>query len=140
MHASCAMDRAVPGHADRSAGDRPCLAKPCLCCWIPGGIQLRCDLIWQLTHTEGDVMRSIAILLVVSLTGCGAMVNHTRTASGRDGAIISCGGLLRTWHDCDKAAANACSSGYDVVDRQEKKTYTDSGSFVTRKLVVSCRP
>jgi hypothetical protein len=85
-------------------------------------------------------MRSLAIFLVFVLAGCGASVNRTRTANGRDGAAISCNGLLVTWKSCDRAAAKACPSGYDVVDRQEKKTYTDSGSFMSRKLVVSCKP
>jgi len=85
-------------------------------------------------------MRSIAILLVVVLAGCGASVNHTRTANGREGAAISCNGILLTWKTCDKAAVKACPGGYDVVDRQEKKTYTESGNVMTRKLVVSCKP
>jgi hypothetical protein len=85
-------------------------------------------------------MRSIAILLVVVLAGCGASVNRTRTANGREGAVVSCNGVLQAWKTCDKAAAKVCPGGYDVVDRQEKKTNTDSGSFMTRKLVVSCKP
>lgn len=85
-------------------------------------------------------MRSIAILLLVVLTGCAASVNRTRTANGRDGAIISCNGLTATWKTCDRAAARTCPRGYDVVDRQEKKTYIDSGSYMSRKLVVSCKP
>jgi hypothetical protein len=85
------------------------------------------------------VMRSLAILLTFFLAACGATVNPTRTATGRDALAISCDGLVYNWNICNRAAARACPRGYDVIDREEKKTYTDYGSFMSRKLVVSCR-
>jgi hypothetical protein len=85
-------------------------------------------------------MRGATILLVLTLSGCGATVSHVQGSSGRDTVTLSCGGLFRSWSMCDKSAASSCPGGYDVLDRQEKKTYTDTGSFVTRKLVVACRP
>jgi hypothetical protein len=100
----------------------------------------RHDLIGQLIHPEGNVMQRIAILLVIVLAGCAATVNRTRTADGRNGATISCNGLTATWKKCDRAAAKVCPGGFDVIDRQEKKTYTDTGSFMSRTLVVSCKP
>lgn len=88
---------------------------------------------------KAPVLVSIAMTLVI-LTGCGATVHPTRTASGREGAAISCDGLLSTWKRCESAAAKACPRGFDVVDRQEKRIYVDTGSFKGRSLVVSCKP
>jgi hypothetical protein len=84
-------------------------------------------------------MRRSAILLAVLLAGCGATVKPTPMTNGRDGAVISCDGLLYNWKICDRAARKTCPRGYDIVDREEKKNHTDYGSYTTRKLVVSCR-
>ena len=84
-------------------------------------------------------MRSSGILLLIALAGCGADVTRIQMANGRDGASISCDGRTVTWRSCYSAAERTCPGGYVVIDRQEKKAYTDAGSYPTRKLVVTCK-
>ena len=48
-------------------------------------------------------MRRSALLLIAFLSACSATVKPTLT-NGRDGAVISCDGLLYNWKICDKAA------------------------------------
>jgi len=84
-------------------------------------------------------MRRIAILLLIVLAGCKADVTRMQMANGRDGASITCDGRTITWKSCYTAAEKTCPGGYIVIDRQEKKAYTDAGPYPTRKLVVTCK-
>lgn len=73
------------------------------------------------------------------LGGCAASVEPMRAGDGRDGYAISCDGSAYSWAKCYRAAAKACPTGYDVLDRDTNTTATAYGPNVSRSLVVACK-
>lgn len=66
--------------------------------------------------------KSGLFLLVFFVSGCasGPLSKQSDLESGgrQQGAVIYCSGY-KTWQDCDRSAAKACPTGYDVLEKDE---------------------
>jgi hypothetical protein len=74
-------------------------------------------------------------LMVVALAGCASNAKPISFADGSQGHVTSCSGLKSDWQECYAAAASACSSGYEVV---EKEGFEHDG-HIKRSLYFKCR-
>jgi uncharacterized protein YceK len=80
----------------------------------------------------------IALILVISISGCAATVKPLTTPSGKQGFVVSCDGSADNWSTCYEAATKACQGTYVMVDRQQHSTATPYGPLVTRNLIIEC--
>jgi hypothetical protein len=60
----------------------------------------------------------ITILLAGCATGPFSQKRDIDNGGQQQGMVISCSGY-KSWADCDRAAANACPKGYDVINKEE---------------------
>jgi hypothetical protein len=73
--------------------------------------------------------------LVLLLTACGTTVKPAMMENGQQGFLATCGGTAITWSKCYEAAATACATGFNIVDREQ---FAHDG-FVKRNLYFTCK-
>jgi hypothetical protein len=73
---------------------------------------------------------SVAILIALSLSGCGAF--SSTKPNNRPSQEVNCSGFA-DWQACDAKAARLCEGGYDTIGKEE--------NLVTQKRVMrfSCK-
>jgi len=81
----------------------------------------------------------VALIAGVTLGGCAATVKPMTTPDGKQGFLVSCDGSADSWASCYEAAAKACQSKYNVIDRNESSTPTAHGPLVRRNLIAECK-
>jgi hypothetical protein len=74
-------------------------------------------------------------LMVAALAGCASNAKLISFADGSQGHVTSCSGLKTDWQECYAAAASACSSSYEVVEREG----FEHDGHVKRSLYFKCR-
>ncbi|NBA96691.1 hypothetical protein [Pseudomonas sp. R5(2019)] len=91
--------------------------------------------------------KSLALLVVLSLTGC-ATASTTYLNDGKPGLQIDCSGEAMSWESCyDKAQASCAPHSYDIIGtdgtpalkESDKTLGQDVGNYKSRSLVVQCR-
>ncbi len=78
----------------------------------------------------------ILISICIILTACQQLMNGQQQPVRilRDNLMMTtCGGVVETWGSCNNRAMERCSSGYEVIKKNEDST------GMVRELVFKCK-
>jgi hypothetical protein len=81
-------------------------------------------------HKSGFIL--LSIMLAACESGPFSAKRDLDASSKQDGTVISCSGY-KAWQDCDRAAAQACPKGYEVLNKEENI------AVQARSLRISCK-
>jgi hypothetical protein len=80
---------------------------------------------------------SFLFLFVSIISGCAtgpfSANRDLETTSQQKGTVVACSGGYKTWQDCNKAAAQLCPNGFEILERDENI------NMQARTLRVSCK-
>lgn len=83
-------------------------------------------------------MKTLFLFFLAALvTGCASgpfsAKRDLEASSQQQGTVVSCSGGYKTWQDCNRAAAQLCPNGYEILEREENI------NMQARSLRISCK-
>jgi hypothetical protein len=82
---------------------------------------------------------SIVVSAVVLLAGCTVTPEKIAGPDGQDAYYMKCGAGMDASKKCMQAAAQACPSGYSVIDRNSQVVPTQWGPASVMSMTVTCK-